>query len=124
MPGRTEHHVVAGRAAAIGVGAGVVRAVVRLDLREAELDRTVRCRADEDASLEVGRDLQYGRSKNSRVRGVRSGAAIMAYEPGPVARTGVDRWGPLRTRACLRMVKERLPWKGEGAEPAGVGSRL
>jgi len=53
MAGRAEHHAVAGGAAAVRVGAGVVRAVVGLHLGKSELDRTVRGVAYEDAAQEV-----------------------------------------------------------------------
>ena len=60
MAGRAEHRGVACGAAAVGVGAGVVRAVVRLDLGEAQLDRAVGGGAYKDAAQQVRGDLQDG----------------------------------------------------------------
>lgn len=58
VSGGTEHHAVAGRGAAIGVGARVVRAVVGLDLREAQGDRTVGGRTDEVTAEQILGHLQ------------------------------------------------------------------
>ena len=49
VPRRAEHHLVALGAAAVGVGAGVVRAVVRLDLGEPDGDAAVGERRAEQA---------------------------------------------------------------------------
>ena len=60
VAGRAEHHGVAVGAAAVGVRAGVVGAVVRLDLGEPQFDRAVVGGADQGAAEQVGGDLQDG----------------------------------------------------------------
>ena len=95
MTGRAEHHAVAGGAAAIGVGAGVVRAVVGLDLGEAQLDRTVRGACARGCGP-AGRGRPPG-------RGGRRSPGSGAYGQGPrswrpsVVPDGVLPWGGQRT---------------------------
>ncbi|GAA0961724.1 hypothetical protein GCM10009574_050070 [Streptomyces asiaticus] len=64
-----EHHGVALGAATVGVRAGVRRARVRLDLGQAQFDRSVRGTPDEDAAQEVGRDLEDGPVEEGTVKG-------------------------------------------------------
>ncbi|GAA0673629.1 hypothetical protein GCM10009548_48960 [Streptomyces malaysiensis subsp. malaysiensis] len=65
-----EHHGVALGAAPVGVRAGVGRARVRLDLGQAQFDRSVRGAPDQDAAQEVGRDLEDGSVEEGAVEGL------------------------------------------------------
>ncbi len=60
VAGRAEHDGVAVGAAPVGVGAGVVGAVVRLDLGEPQFDGAVVGGPDQGAAEQVGGDLQDG----------------------------------------------------------------